>query len=166
MNSNILICMRPIASLLIKREETVSVAESCTGGLLGAALTELSGSSAYFLGGIQAYSNTIKSEVLGVRLNSLLSFGAVSQEVATEMATRTRYLTGSDWAISITGVAGPDGGTPEKPVGTVWIAISDQACVRSQKLNLEGNRSDIRQKSVISALEMLFENLSERDRTL
>ena len=166
MNSNILVCMRSIASLLIKREETVSVAESCTGGLLGAALTELSGSSAYFLGGIQAYSNTIKSEVLGVRSDSLLSFGSVSQEVASEMAVRTRYLVGSDWGISITGVAGPDGGTPDKPVGTVWIAIADQTCLRSQKLNLKGNRSDIRQESVFSALEMLYLNLAERDGAL
>ena len=166
MNSNILACMRSIASLLTTREETVSVAESCTGGLLGGALTELSGSSAYFLGGIQAYSNTIKSEVLGVKLDSLVSFGAVSQEVASEMAAGTRHLMGSDWAVSITGVAGPDGGTPDKPVGTVWIAIADHVCVRSQKLNLKGNRSDIRQGSVIYALEMLFENLSERDRAL
>ncbi len=166
MDSDILTHVRFIAAHLIERKETVSVAESCTGGLLGVALTELSGSSAYFLGGVQAYSNTIKSGVLGVASESISSFGAVSEEVALEMALGVTSLMGSNWGISITGVAGPTGGTVDKPVGTVWVAISNQRGVRSQRLALIGNRLDVRQKSVSFALEMFFEYLSERNRTL
>ena len=166
MNSNVLMRVRSIAVRLVERKETVSVAESCTGGLLGAALTELSGSSDYFLGGIQAYSNTIKLSVLGITPESLLHFGAVSEEVASEMAARTRHVMGSDWAVSITGVAGPEGGTLDKPVGTVWVSIADRTGIRSQKLILKGSRSDIRHQSVTSALEILSEYLSEGDSTL
>ena len=124
MTSELLPVLNELHVRLIESRQTVSVAESCTGGLLGAALTECSGSSAYFLGGVQAYANSVKEELLGVSHETLLSFGAVSEEVASEMALGIQRLTGSDWALSTTGIAGPDGGTDEKPVGTVCLAVA------------------------------------------
>lgn len=165
MNSKILTHVQFISAHLVERKETVSVAESCTGGLLGAALTELSGSSTYFLGGIQAYSNITKSGVLGVASESISSFGAVSEKVASEMALGVIKLMGSNWGLSITGVAGPTGGTVTNPVGTVWVAIADQSGVHSQKLSLIGSRLDIRQKAVSSALEIFIQHLSQRNKT-
>jgi len=146
---------------LVDRGMTVAVAESCTGGLLGAALTERPGSSAYFLGGIQAYANNVKEQLLGVSHETLLSFGAVSEEVASEMALGVQRLTGSDWALSTTGIAGPDGGSEEKPVGTVWVSVADSAAVYSHKLLLDGDRSNVRNHTVLEALSMLLERLSD-----
>ena len=146
---------------LVDRGMTVAVAESCTGGLLGAALTERPGSSAYFLGGIQAYANSVKEQLLGVSHETLLSFGAVSEEAASEMALGVQRLTGSDWALSTTGIAGPDGGSEEKPVGTVWVSVADSAAVYSHKLLLDGDRSNVRNHTVLEALSMLLERLSD-----
>jgi len=146
---------------LVDRGMTVAVAESCTGGLLGAALTERPGSSAYFLGGIQAYANSVKEQLLGVSHETLLSFGAVSEEVASEMALGVQRLTGSDWALSTTGIAGPDGGSEEKPVGTVWVSVADSAAVYSHKLLLDGDRSNVRNHTVLEALSMLLKRLSD-----
>jgi len=146
---------------LVDRGMTVAVAESCTGGLLGTALTERPGSSAYFLGGIQAYANSVKEQLLGVSHETLLSFGAVSEEVASEMALGVQRLTGSDWALSTTGIAGPDGGSEEKPVGTVWVSVADSAAVYSHKLLLDGDRSNVRNHTVLEALSMLLERLSD-----
>ena len=146
---------------LVDRGMTVAVAESCTGGLLGAALTERPGSSAYFLGGIQAYANSVKEQLLGVSHETLLSFGAVSEEVASEMALGVQRLTGSDWALSTTGIAWPDGGSEEKPVGTVWVSVADSAAVYSHKLLLDGDRSNVRNHTVLEALSMLLERLSD-----
>ena len=146
---------------LVDRGMTVAVAESCTGGLLGAALTERPGSSAYFLGGIQAYANSVKEQLLGVSHETLLSFGAVSEEVASEIALGVQRLTGSDWALSTTGIAGPDGGSEEKPVGTVWVSVADSAAVYSHKLLLDGDRSNVRNHTVLEALSMLLERLSD-----
>ena len=107
--------------------------------LLGAALTDRPGSSSYFLGGIQAYANSVKEQLLGVDHETLASVGAVSEEVASEMALGIQRLTGSlDWAVSTTGIAGPDGGTEDKPVGTVWVSVADSVGVFSQKLSLDG----------------------------
>jgi PncC family amidohydrolase len=161
MTSELLTVLHDVHAQLIKRHQTVSVAESCTGGLLGAALTERPGSSAYFLGGIQAYANSVKEGLLGVSHESLLSFGAVSEEVASEMALGVRRLTGSDWALSTTGIAGPDGGSEEKPVGTVWVSVADSVGVYSQKLLLDGTRSNVRNRTVFEALSMLLERLSD-----
>jgi len=146
---------------LVDRGMTVAVAESCTGGLLGTALTERPGSSAYFLGGIQAYANSVKEQLLGVSHETLLSFGAVSEEVASEMALGVQRLTGSDWALSTTGIAGPDGGSEEKLVGTVWVSVADSAAVYSHKLLLDGDRSNVRNHTVLEALSMLLERLSD-----
>lgn len=112
------------AKLLTQSGATLAVAESCTGGALSTKLTALPGASGYFLGGVVSYANSIKSSVLGVSEESLRQHGAVSREVAVEMATGVRRLYGSDYALATTGIAGPDGGSDEKPVGTVWIALS------------------------------------------
>jgi len=166
MTSEISVLLDALHARLTAANQTVSVAESCTGGLLGATLTELPGSSRYFLGGIQAYANEIKAALLGVSHETLVSFGAVSEEVASEMARGVQRLTGSDWAISTTGVAGPDGGSGEKPVGTVWISVVGFDGVFSQKLTLDGDRRSVRQGSVSGALNMLLERLSGGDSTL
>lgn len=110
--------------LLQERGHTVSTAESCTGGLLSDTLTNVPGSSAVVLGGVVAYANEVKENVLGVRAETLAKYGAVSRQVALEMVAGVVKLTGSDVAVSTTGVAGPGGGSPEKPVGTVWIGFS------------------------------------------
>lgn len=112
------------AKLLTQSGATLAVAESCTGGALSTKFTALPGASGYFLGGVVSYANSIKSSVLGVSEESLRQHGAVSREVAVEMATGVRRLYGSDYALATTGIAGPDGGSDEKPVGTVWIALS------------------------------------------
>jgi PncC family amidohydrolase len=166
MTSELLTVLYDVHAQLIERHQTVSVAESCTGGLLGAALTERPGSSAYFLGGIQAYANSVKEELLGVSHETLLSFGAVSEEVASEMARGVRRLTGSDWALSTTGIAGPDGGSEEKPVGTVWVSVADSVGVFSQKLLIDGDRSNVRNHTVLEALSMLLERLSDGEDAL
>ena len=126
MTTEVSVVLNALHARLIATNQTVSVAESCTGGLLGAALTELPGSSCYFLGGIQAYANEVKEGLLGVSHETLVSFGAVSEEVASEMANGIQRLTGSDWAISTTGVAGPDGGSARSrwgPSGYRWSAV-------------------------------------------
>ena len=156
MTTEVSVVLNALHARLTATNQTVSVAESCTGGLLGAALTELPGSSCYFLGGIQAYANEVKEGLLGVSHETLVSFGAVSEEVASEMANGIQRLTGSDWAISTTGVAGPDGGSGEKPVGTVWISVVGCDGLFSQKLELDGDRTNVRQGSVREALSMLL----------
>ena len=161
MTAELFTVLHDVHAQLIERHQTVSVAESCTGGLLGAALTERPGSSAYFLGGIQAYANSVKEELLGVSHETLLSFGAVSEEVASEMALGIQRLTGSDWALSTTGIAGPDGGSEEKPVGTVWVSVADSVGVYSQKFLLDGARPNVRNRTVFEALSILLERLSD-----
>jgi nicotinamide-nucleotide amidase len=166
MTSDLLMVLNEVHKQLLTRQQTVSVAESCTGGLVGAALTEQPGSSEYFVGGIQAYANAIKTDLLGVSHETLLSFGAVSAEVASEMALSIRRLSGSDWAISTTGIAGPDGGSEEKPVGTVWIAVADSESVFSQKLTLDGGRSAVRHGTILAALTLLLEHLLDENADL
>ncbi|MBS1537283.1 MAG: competence/damage-inducible protein A [Bacteroidetes bacterium] len=148
-----------VAGLLLEKKCTVSVAESCTGGMLGAALTELAGSSAYFEGGVQVYSYSAKEKILGVRHSTLLEFGAVSQETVEEMANKVREKFGTDYGISISGIAGPEGGLPDKPVGTVWIGLADRYSVHSQKFVFSNDRTINRERSVSTALEMLYRAL-------
>jgi PncC family amidohydrolase len=166
MTSDLLMVLNKVHKQLLARQQTVSVAESCTGGLVGAVLTEQPGSSKYFLGGIQAYANAMKTDLLSVRRETLLSFGAVSEEVASEMALSIRRFSGSDWAISTTGIAGPDGGSEDKPVGTVWISVAGSEDVFSQKLTLDGERSAVRHGTVLAALTLLLEHLIDDDTDL
>ncbi len=129
-----------VGKVLTARGSTIGVAESCSGGLVSSRLTDIAGSSAYVLGGVVAYSDAIKQSVLGVSAATLQSRGAVSVEVAEEMARGVRRLTGATYGISTTGIAGPDGGTEGKPVGTVCIAIDSNAGTASHRYQLWGNR--------------------------
>jgi nicotinamide-nucleotide amidase len=115
-----------LIALLTLRQKTLAVAESCTGGFLAHRLTNVPGSSAVFLGGVIAYSNRVKQDLLGVRAGTLRRHGAVSEPVAREMAEGARRLLRADCALAVTGIAGPGGGTPEKPAGTAFIALSQE----------------------------------------
>ena len=166
MTREVSVVLNALHARLIATNQTVSVAESCTGGLLGAALTELPGSSCYFLGGIQAYANDVKEGLLGVSHETLVSFGAVSEEVASQMANGIQRLTGSDWAISTTESPGPTEARTRSrwgPSGYRWSAVMAYIV---QKLELDGDRTDVRQGSVRGALSMLLERLSGVDSTL
>ena len=148
-----------LTALLQNRSETISVAESCTGGGLGSVLTEKSGASAYFLGGVQTYSNSLKSQLLGVEAQVFESFGAVSEECALAMAIGCANLVKSDWAISVTGIAGPDGGSDEKPVGCVYVGVFGPQVHVAKRFLLRGDRTEIRERAVQVALQFCLENL-------
>jgi nicotinamide-nucleotide amidase len=142
---------------LIEAQKTVATAESCTGGMLGELLTRRPGSSRTFLGGAITYSNPEKTRQLGVRADTLASQGAVSEATVREMAQGARERFGADFAVSISGVAGPDGGTPDKPVGTVWLALASEAGVTTKKLSWPGARDQIRTLASWWALKLLDE---------
>ncbi len=144
-----------LGKTLQKTKKTVSVAESCTGGLVGHLLTEVPGSSDYFLGGVVAYSNQIKVRELKVPLTLIQKYGAVSQEVAKKMATNARELFKTDYAIGITGIAGPDGGSKEKPVGLVYIALTVGKKVTAKKYIFFGSRAEIKLSAAQTALNEL-----------
>lgn len=130
-----------IGALLVKQHATVGTAESCTGGFVAHRLTSISGSSRYFEGSVVSYSNSIKTNVLGVSAETLNTYGAVSEQTAIEMAEGARKVLKTTYAIATTGIAGPDGGTAEKPVGTVWIACATPTGTVTQLLKLSGIRS-------------------------
>jgi nicotinamide-nucleotide amidase len=150
-----------VLELCRKRGLTIGVAESCTGGLLGARLTAISGSSDVVRGGVIAYHNDVKVESLGVRESTLAEHGAVSEQVATEMASGVRRVARTDIGLAITGIAGPTGGTPEKPVGTVWIAADVGSDVQTALHRMWGDREDIRQRAAQWTMEMLRRRLVE-----
>ena len=149
-----------IAAALLARRQTLATAESCTGGLLGGRLTSLPGSSAWYLGGIVAYSNLIKSGLLGVPDAVLAGHGAVSLETARAMAEGARARLGADFAVAITGIAGPDGGTPEKPVGLVYMAVAAPHGTATFKHHFSGTRADIRNAAADAALRHLHASLA------
>ena len=134
---------------------TCATAESCTGGGIGSAITGVPGSSEVYLGGVVSYSNQVKHEVLGVSSASLETFGVVSPQVAEEMALGARRLTRADIAVSVTGIAGPGGGSAEKPVGLVWFGLATADGVRSEKKLFMGDRASVRAQAVTHALGML-----------
>ncbi|MCS7169303.1 MAG: nicotinamide-nucleotide amidohydrolase family protein, partial [Candidatus Kapabacteria bacterium] len=144
---------------LRRRGETLAVAESCTGGLFGAAITDIPGSSDYFLGGHIAYSNAAKTTFLQVPPELLQSVGAVSQEVAELLAENVRRAFGATYGIGITGIAGPGGGTPQKPVGTVWIGLATPERVSARRFVFGTDRAANRQRSVAAALTWLYRYL-------
>lgn len=146
-----------LANLLREKGLTLSTAESCTGGGLGALLTSLSGSSAYYAGGVVTYSDQSKERVLGVALSIIQEFGAVSSECAEAMVAGCRKLFNTSYAVSITGIAGPDGGTVDKPVGTVFIGVSGPNGDKITKHRFNGSREEIRRQSVESALSRLID---------
>src|SRR3989338_4760823 len=118
-----------VATFLLTRERTLAVAESCTGGTIANLITDLPGTSRYFLGGIIAYTNTAKTALLGISPQTLLTHGAVSDAVARQMALGVQTRFGADYAIATTGIAGPSGGTKDKPIGTVYIAVATPTSV-------------------------------------
>ena len=144
-----------IGELLIERGLTLGVAESCTGGKLGDLITDVPGSSDYFLGGIISYSNEAKVQLLGVERVVLERVGAVSRQVASEMAAGVREKLRADLGIGITGVAGPSGGTARKPVGLVFIAVSSSKGSFITRNLFRGSRDSIKKQSATKALEML-----------
>ncbi len=163
-----------VIARLRERGMTLAVAESCTGGRLAAAFTEAAGASEFFAGGVVAYSNEVKIAVLGVGRETIECNGAVSCQVAEEMACGARRATGADLAIAITGIAGPGGGTPDKPVGTVWIAVAGPSngdsnsdnnsygAVAAQKFYFaDRTRTEVMESTVEAAIEMVLENLTE-----
>jgi len=145
-----------IHELCVLRGWDLAVAESCTAGLIGARLTSVPGSSSYFLGGIIAYSNDLKKILLNVPAELLDSEGAVSGPVVEAMARGVIAATGAHCGISVTGVAGPDGGTREKPVGTVWVGVSLPSETMSRQYNFTGNRDEVREQAVKAAMELFL----------
>lgn len=148
-----------VAEMLIKKGLTISTAESCTGGFLAAALINHPGISSSFIEGAITYSNEAKMKRLGVKKETLDSFGAVSSRTAYEMADGIARSAGTDIGISVTGIAGPDGGTPEKPVGLVYVGLYIRGSVSTIKLNLVGDRGHIRRLTVLRALDELRRRL-------
>jgi len=148
-----------LGALLSKNMMTLSVAESCTGGLLGHTISSVSGSSKYFVGGIVAYSNKIKRDILGVKEKTLTKFGAVSKQTAIEMAQQTRKLFLTDIGISVTGIAGPTGGTSEKPVGLVYIGLSSVNKKFAKKYMFHGDRDIITRCTKQVAMELVRREL-------
>lgn len=134
---------------------TCATAESCTGGGIGSAITSVPGSSEVYAGGVVSYSNAVKHNVLGVSQESLDRHGAVSSEVAGEMAEGVRRLLKVDLAVSVTGIAGPGGGSAEKPVGLVWFGVSSARGTRTEKAIFAGDRARVREQAVTHALGML-----------
>ncbi|HCU56637.1 MAG TPA: competence protein ComA [Anaerolineaceae bacterium] len=152
-----------IGKLLTQKGLTVSTAESCSGGLLGHVLTGVSGSSAYYVGGVIAYSNAVKEAQLGVSHETLLQHGAVSHQTAREMAAGVRERLGAAIGLSTTGIAGPTGGTPEKPVGLVYIGISTEKQTQSFECHFSGGREEVKENTVNQVLKNLFEMLTSMD---
>jgi PncC family amidohydrolase len=150
-----------VGQLLGQRHLTLATAESCTGGLIGHRLTEVSGSSDYFLGGIIAYSNEIKERVLGVRRATLEAHGAVSAETAIEMARGARRVLQTDIAVSVTGIAGPGGGNADKPIGLTYIAVVADQFERVERCVWESDRSGNKQASSEAALQMVIDYLTK-----
>jgi nicotinamide-nucleotide amidase len=138
---------------------TIATAESCTGGLLSHVLTNVSGSSGYFIGGVVAYSNQIKNAILGVRPETLEAFGAVSEATAKEMASGVRQNLKADLGLSTTGIAGPTGGTPKKPVGLVWIGISTKDRTMAYECHFDADREGIKTLTVNELLKRLMEEI-------
>ena len=147
---------KTLAAILLSRNWTVSLAESCTGGLVCATLTELAGSSEWFERGYITYSNEAKNECLGVPSQLIESHGAVSEQVAKAMAEGARINSGSNVAISITGVAGPSGGSAEKPVGTVCFGWATESQTLTKTMHFDGDRQTIRQQATEFALAELI----------
>jgi nicotinamide-nucleotide amidase len=148
-----------VQDLLIDRGETLAVAESLTGGWIGKQFTDLPGSSGYFLADVVAYSNEAKSEFLGVKTETLATFGAVSDEVCTEMAHGVRHRTGATYGLATTGIAGPAGATPQKPLGLTFIGVSWDGGCTVKRLVYAGTRDDVRQRACNGVVWLLFDFL-------
>ncbi len=140
---------------------SVACAESCTGGNIAKMITSVPGASAYFLGGVVAYANEVKEQALQVSKENLQTYGAVSEPVARQMAEGVKHLTGAQWAVSTTGIAGPDGGTEEKPVGTVWISVAGPRGTIAKKFLFSRTRERNIARASLAALQMLLEEIEK-----
>jgi nicotinamide-nucleotide amidase len=149
-----------IHTFLIKNNKTLAVAESCTGGLASSLFTSLSGSSRYFLAGIVSYSDKAKEDLLGIPRALIKKYAAVSEETAKRMALSVRRITKADFGIGITGIAGPTGATPGKPIGTVFIALSSRERIICAQFVFSGTRPQIRKKTVDKTLSIFKKFLS------
>lgn len=146
-----------------KSKHTLSTAESCTGGKIAANLVQYSGASKMFLGAVVAYANSVKAEVLNVSAVTLEKFGAVSEETVIEMAKSAKALSHSDYAIATSGIAGPEGGTDEKPVGTVWIAVAGKQSIKTKLFHFKNNREINIERTATHALLMLWELFTDEN---
>jgi PncC family amidohydrolase len=150
-----------LGTLLKARGETLCTAESCTGGLIASRITDISGSSAYLLGGAVTYSNEAKMSLLKVRHGTIMAYGAVSEATAGEMAQGARELFGADYALSVTGIAGPGGATDEKPVGLTYIGMATPDDVVVRRYVWKGDRLENKRQSADAALTLLINHLTE-----
>jgi len=150
-----------LGDLLLEKHKTIAVAESCTGGLVSGLVTNVPGCSKYFLGGIVAYSNQSKLELLKISETVIQSNGPVSRACANEMAQNVRKILRADIGVGITGIAGPGGGTDANPVGSVYVAVSDGSKTVCKLFKIEGDRGEIREKSGLSALKMAKDFVGE-----
>jgi len=146
-----------LGELLVSRGLTCSVAESCTGGMIGAAITAVAGASVWFSGGVIAYSNRIKERILGVSPEVLLTYGAVSAETVSAMAEGVAACIGTDCAVSVSGIAGPSGGSADKPVGLVYIGVSCRGKTATFRHLFDGDRETVRHDAVDAALGHLID---------
>ena len=151
-----------IGQILTQRGLTLATAESCTGGLVSHRITNVAGSSLYFLGGIVAYANNTKMSQLGVRRETLEQFGAVSKETVLEMARGVRHALKADIGIAVSGIAGPGGGTAEKPVGFTWIGLGVHGADRARQYTWPGDRQAVKEQSAQAVLQILFDYLANR----
>jgi nicotinamide-nucleotide amidase len=150
-----------IHNILIEKGLTLATAESCTGGTIASRFTAIAGASAYFLGGVVAYANEAKRDTLGVNYDDITSYGAVSEQVARQMAEGARRITGADYAIATTGIAGPTGGTAEKPIGTVWMAVATPTQTIAVLRNCGTDRGQIINRASAYVIEMLYKELKK-----
>ena len=151
-----------LVSLLRLKGKTVSTAESCTGGLIGASITDIPGASEVFLGGVVSYSNDAKEGILGVSHSVLIEHGAVSEQTARQMVEGSMRLFDSDYAVAVTGIAGPGGATPEKPVGLVYIAVADGPRTVVTRNVFKGDRQEVRESTVREACSLLTDMVEGR----
>jgi nicotinamide-nucleotide amidase len=148
-----------IGPLLREKGLKIATAESFTGGLIGYRITSIPGSSDYYIGGVNAYAYEAKVALLGVSWDTLKRYGAVSREVVLEMARGARERLSADIAVSVSGIAGPGGGLPKKPVGTAWVGLAAQSGNWARLFHFPGNRQEVRDAGAEAALQMLFEYL-------
>jgi nicotinamide-nucleotide amidase len=149
-----------LGELALARQAMLATAESCTGGLVAGAITDIAGSSGWFERGFVTYSNRAKIEQLGVDPEMIARHGAVSEETVKAMAQGARAASGAQWTVAVTGVAGPAGGSPDKPVGTVWFAWAGPQGVEALPRRLDGDRAAVRSASVAIALQGLIDRLA------
>ena len=147
--------------LFVESGKTLAVAESCTGGSISAKFTAMAGASTYFLCGVTAYANEAKRDVLGVDESLIEQYGAVSEQVARAMAEGVRRISGADYAVATTGIAGPTGGSPEKPVGTVWFAVASERGTEAMMRNSGTDRGQVIDRATAYAIEMLYKELKK-----